>query len=78
LETGNKQIRFSAALGQLLDLRIFRADLATEKFNLPFKASNITVIGGANSRVRSRLFGSVLGSWRRLFVFVFHGANVRV
>jgi len=70
----NERVGFLVALKERLDLRVFHGHLAAQKFVFPFQEDNVPVFGGANSRVRSRLFGAM---WR-LFALIFHSANVRV
>jgi len=55
-------------------LRIFHEHLAAQKFIFLFEEDDVAVLGAANVRVRSRLFGAV----RPLSALIFHSANVRV
>jgi hypothetical protein len=78
LQAGDQYVGFPAALGKLFNLCVLGADLAAQKFHLAFEPDDVAVVGGANGRVRSRLFVGVRGCSWCLFALIFQGTNVRV
>lgn len=78
LQARNEHVGFAGAFGQFFYLAVLDLDLAAQKFVLAFEQARVAVVGGANGRVRSRLFG-VVRCCSLLFVarnvVVFQSAN---
>jgi len=80
LQSVNERVGFLVALKQRGNLLVLFLDLGSEESVFTLKAPNVSLVGVANVRVRSRLFGAVRCRWwgsSTLFSIVRTFASVR-